>query len=177
MKKRGQMKTSFSAKPKNHSESFHQRQKLHGNFSLSAKRAQMQISFGTIFSIILIIVFIVFAVFGIGKLVNTMQYAKVKSFQKELQENIDSKFYGEYGAVRQEYYLPKKIVKVCFSDDSFENIYFMPFGEFDGGKLDHVDFSKTIPQNSEVLCVNVNEGKLVLYLRKNQGETLITIVG
>ncbi|HPD81633.1 MAG TPA: hypothetical protein PK357_00865 [Candidatus Pacearchaeota archaeon] len=164
--KRAQMQTSF-----------HQRQKLHGNFSLSAKRAQMEISFGTIFSIILIIAFIVFAAFGIGKLVNTMQYAKIKSFQKELQGHIDSKFNGEYGAVRKEYYLPKKIEKVCFSDDSFENIYFMPFGEFKGGKLNHVDFSRTIPQNSETLCINVNEGKLVLYLRKNQGETLVTIVG
>jgi hypothetical protein len=141
------------------------------------KRGQMQISFGTIFSIILIIVFIVFAFFGIGKLVDTMQYAKVKSFQKELQEDINVQWQGEYGAVREEYYLPKKITKVCFSDDSLENIYFIPFGKFDGGKLNHVDFSKTIPPNSEALCVNVIEGELVLYLRKNQGETLVTIVG
>jgi hypothetical protein len=140
------------------------------------RRGQMQISFGTIFSIILIIVFIAFAIFGIGKLMNTMQYAKVKSFQKELQEDINTKFSGEYGSTRVEYYLPKKITKVCFTDDEFENIYFIPFGEFDGGELEHVDFSKTIPPNAEEICANVYEGKLVLYLRKNSGETLVTIV-
>jgi hypothetical protein len=140
------------------------------------KRGQMQMSFGTIFAIILIIFFIAFAVFGIGKLMKTMQYAKVKSFQKELQEDIDARFYGEYGSERVEYFLPKKIEKVCFIEDEFENMYFLPLGEFNGGDLSHVDFSKTIPPNSEEICANVNEGKLVLYLRKNSGETLVTIV-
>jgi hypothetical protein len=142
----------------------------------SETKGQMQISFGTIFSIILIIAFIAFAIFGIGKLIGTMQYAKVESFKKDLQEAIDKQWQGEYGSVRVEYYLPKKITKVCFTEDEFENIYFLPLRSFDGGNLKHVDFSKTIPKNAEEVCANVYEGKLVLYLRKNSGENLITIV-
>jgi hypothetical protein len=106
---------------------------------------------------------------------NTMQYAKVKSFQNELQGDIDALFYGVYGVNTKPYYIPKKIEEICFIEDEFENMYFLPLGEFDGGKLSHVDFSKTIPANSETLCVNVIEGKLVLNLRKNSGETLVTI--
>lgn len=139
------------------------------------KNAQMELSFGTIFSIILIIAFLAFAIFGIGKLMHVAQEAKVLTFKNNLQKAITSKLFGEYGSTRFEGYLPKKITKVCFRDDEFENVYFLPEGKFSGGVLEHLDFSKIIPSNAQEACINVVEGQVVFYLKKNSGETLVTI--
>lgn len=138
------------------------------------KKAQTELSFGTIFSVILIIAFIAFAIFGVVKLINISQEAKVLAFKKDLQTAINERWGGEYGSKRFEGYLPNKITKVCFIDDEFENIYFLPFGKFSGGKLEHLDFSKIIPPNADEFCVNVVEGQVVLYLKKTDGEQLIT---
>jgi hypothetical protein len=139
------------------------------------KRAQMNLSFGVIFSIILIIVFIAFAIFGVAKLMQTVQESKVLAFKNDLQTAIDAKWQGEYGSTKFEGYLPKKITKVCFIDDEFENIYFLPIGKFKGGELKHLDFSKIIPSNAQEVCINAADGKIVFYLKKNSGEQLVTI--
>jgi hypothetical protein len=139
------------------------------------KNAQMEMSFGTIFAVILIIAFIAFAIFGVIKLYDITQKAKVLAFKNDLQKAINDKLYGEYGATKFENYLPNKITKICFRDDEFENFYFLPIGKFDGGLLKYVDFSKTIPTNAQEYCINVVEGYVVFYLKKASGEQLVTI--
>lgn len=136
-------------------------------------KAQMNLSFGVIFSIILIIIFIAFAIFGIMKFISVKQFAQVEQFKRDLQTDIDTQR-GEYGSSEVEYSLPKKISKVCFTEDEFENIYFVP-EDFKGGLLQHVDFLKTIPKNSKELCINTNEGYINLFIKKNIGEILITL--
>lgn len=143
-------------------------------YSKKNKSGQMNLSFGTIFSIILIIVFIAFAIFGIKTFLEAFQFGQSEKFKIDLQADIDTLCEGEYGSVKVEYSIPRKISRVCFVDDEFENIYLVP-SDFGGGFLNHIDFSKTIPRNSNELCINTNKGIISFYIRKNIGENLITI--
>ncbi len=138
-------------------------------------KGQMDFSFGTIFSIILIIAFIAFAIVGISKFMKTQHYAQVETFKRELQTDID-KVWRDTGEHKFEYSLPKKISEVCFREDDDENIYFFPAGTgFNGGKLNHVDFSKTIPAGSTSFCIKTADGEVNLYIKRNFGEQLVTI--
>jgi hypothetical protein len=140
----------------------------------SGKNAQMNMSFGTIFSIILIVVFIAFAIFGIMKFIKTTQFAQVEKFKSDLQADINTMWQSTQGSQKLEYSLPKKITKVCFTDDEFENLYFAP-DDFNGKLMNNIDFAKTIPKNSDELCINAIKGKITLFVQKNYGENLVTI--
>ncbi len=139
-----------------------------------SRKAQMDLSFGTIFSIILIILFIAFAIFGINKFMGVQKLAQVEKFKSDLQTDINNMWKSTQGSQILEYSLPSKITKVCFIDDEFENIYFVP-NDFRGGVLENIDFDKTIPGNINQLCINTNKGKISLTIKKNYGENLITI--
>lgn len=141
------------------------------------KKGQTQISFGVIFSVILIIVFIAFAIFGIGKIMQMNNLIKVKNFEKKLQENIDT-IWKDSGSNEFTYYLPNKIKQVCFIEDDLENMYFEPIGEYDGFKLKNVDIEASISQSISIpkkLCIDNVNGKLSLILKRDYGQTLVTI--
>ncbi len=141
------------------------------------KRGQNEISFGMIFSIILIIIFIAFAIFGINKVFQMNNFIKVKDFKTKLQDNINT-LWHDGGSQEYTYYLPKKIERVCFIDDDVENMYFDPIGEYTGAKLKNVDIEATVSGSTSTpkeLCIKTVNGKLSLTLKKDYGQTLVTI--
>jgi len=91
----------------------------HCNFFTKNHKAQMELSFGMIFSIILIIIFIAFAVYGITKFLEISREAQIKNFLNNLQNDVDNmrSSSGEQ-IINRSYVLPKKITKVCFVNDS-----------------------------------------------------------
>ena len=102
---------------------------------------------------------------------------KVKNFEKKLQENIDT-IWKDSGSNEFTYYLPNKIKQVCFIEDDLENMYFEPIGEYDGFKLKNVDIEASISQSISIpkkLCIDNVNGKLSLILKRDYGQTLVTI--
>lgn len=103
---------------------------------------------------------------------------KVKNFEKTLQENINT-VWKNSGSQEFTYYLPKKIERVCFREDDVENMYFDPIGEYTGFMLKNIDIEATISPsttNPKELCIRNVNGKVTLILKRDYGQTLVTIV-
>jgi hypothetical protein len=142
------------------------------------KKAQNQISFGMIFSIILIIIFIAFAIYAIKIFLDTQRIAQVQSFKNDLQVDIDNMWMGPGGDKEKEYFIPKNIDQVCFIDYEFYNIYFKPEGKYDGKELENIDITNTIRTSTsrpKELCIDTENGKISLLLKKDYNENLVTI--
>ncbi|MBU0894408.1 MAG: hypothetical protein KKF48_04980 [Nanoarchaeota archaeon] len=138
------------------------------------KRGQMKMSFGMIFSIILIIVFIVFAFFAIKKFLELRDTAEIAKFKKELQEDLNRIWQATQASEEISYFLPKKVESVCFRDNDYENLVFLSEKHIPGYALNHIDFSKTITQGNK-FCVSNPDGKIKLTLKKDFGDSLVTI--
>ena len=167
------------------------------SFYLSMKRGQMKLSFGMIFSIILIIIFISFAFFAIQKFLDIQNSVQVGKFGNDFQSNIDKIWKGSQGSEKKEYSLPKKINYVCLIDYSSdekgpnmnfyreleqayyenENLFFYPIGSAQGlnaKEIKHIDLEK-ITENENPFCIENIDGKVNLIIKKDFGETLVTI--
>ncbi len=157
----------------------------------------MKLSFGMIFSIILIIIFISFSFYAIQKFLDIQNSVQVGKFANDFQNNIDKIWKGSQGSEEKEYFLPKKIIYVCFVDYSSEkkgekqdlyneleqlyyeneNMFFYPIGSaqgFDAREIKHIDLEK-ITENENPFCIENIDGKLNLIIKKDFGEVLITI--
>ncbi len=88
---------------------------------LQTKKAQMKLSFGMIFSIILIIIFIAFAFYAILKFLDLQDSIKTAQFSDDLQYDINKMWKSSQGSQPREYLLPSKIKSVCFVEDKYEN--------------------------------------------------------
>jgi hypothetical protein len=140
-------------------------------------KGQMQVAFGTIFSIILIIIFIAFAIYAITKFLDMSKFAKVEAFKDSFQKDIDKMWKSTQGSQVVEYYLPNKIELVCFVDNDLENIYFVP-DDFKGGVLENIDFAKTLSGSKttpKTFCINSVNGKISMTIKKAYNEELVTI--
>ena len=137
----------------------------------------MQISFGMIFSVILIIIFIAFAVYGISKFLGVSRLAQVESFKSDFQGDIDTVWKGSGTSVPVEYSIPNKIKQVCFVNDDYKNMYFVPSDSgYNEVLLKNVDMVKTtsgLPGRK--LCIPTLEGKISMTLKKAYNEILVTI--
>jgi len=164
------------------------------------KRAQLELSFGMIFSILLIIIFFIFAFWAIKKFLSFGDFTEVARFKDSLQENVDKIWRGQQGEWNPPsgYILPKKIKYVCFIDFSVEsrgtnkefyeklqqlnfggdeNMVFYPVGSAEGldsTKINHIDLEK-ISENENPYCIQNVDGKIKLTISKNYGETLVKI--
>jgi len=85
---------------------------------MQKKRAQMQLSFGMIFSIILIIFFVAIAFYAIKVLLNTQNTMNISKFKSDLQNDVDKIWKSSKTSQEIQYLLPSKIKKVCFADFS-----------------------------------------------------------
>ena len=140
------------------------------------KSGQTQISFGTIFSVILIIIFIVFAVYGIGKFLSTVNYGKIEKFKNDFQKDIDDMWKSTGGGQPVEYLLPGKVQEVCFreSEDEFE-MYFEPFKlHYEEENLKHIDIEETLGNSRDFLCISTAEGKISFVIEK--GDTNLVVI-
>ncbi|MBU2053009.1 MAG: hypothetical protein KJ721_02055 [Nanoarchaeota archaeon] len=160
-------------------------------------RAQMQLSFGMIFSIILIIVFIAFAFFAVKKLLGMQDSIKVGQFADKLQSDIDKIWKGSQGSQMETYTLPSKIEFICFVDYSSsrrgpkqsyygelkqvyyegEDMILYPIGSGAGSdsfKILHLNIEK-ITDNENPYCIENKKGKVELIIEKDFGENLVGI--
>jgi hypothetical protein len=142
-------------------------------------RAQMQISFSLIFSIILIIVFIAFAFFGIKKFLEIQNSLKSETLMDELQKDIDDLWKSSSGLQKISYNVPKGTEAFCLEpqipDSEDDNAYFIP-SEYGGRVLEHIDWVKTIEGTSGRLCFEPRYGKITLTLEKDyDGENQVII--
>ena len=139
------------------------------------KRGQLKLSFGMIFSIILIIFFLVFAFFGIKKFLGIQEAISIEQFKSNLQDDIEQGWKSSRVSTEKVYSLPKEITGICFENDEYENMYFVP-REFGGALIDYINWKKTIDPKSERLCFENINGKVKMFLQKDFNETLVTII-
>jgi uncharacterized protein (UPF0333 family) len=143
-------------------------------------KAQMEISFGMIFSILLIIVFIAFAFFGIKKFMEVQNEILGKKFIDDLNTDIEKMWKSSRGSQELTYTLPSKVKSVCFGEKNIEyeddsyNVYYLPEKLFDNGKLNYVNFEKTLKGKDEI-CFEVENRKVSFVISKDYGEDLVTI--
>lgn len=146
---------------------------------MNKKRGQMQMSFGTIFSIILIILFIAFAVYGISKFLGVSNLAKFEKFKSDFQGDINTMWKSTQGSQDLEYIIPNKIEQVCFTDGEFGNMYFLPQNSaYEEAMLEHINITKTIEDSKskpKKLCIDTEDGKVLLTIKKAYNENLVTI--
>ena len=162
------------------------------------KKAQLNLSFGMIFSIILIVVFLAFAFWAIKWFLGFSDCVQGGDFIDAIQNDVDRIWRGQQGiwSPSEGYILPSKIEAVCFVDffsefrggnEEFyddvmqlsggnENMIFYPAGSscVDSVKINNIDLEK-ITENENPYCVENKNGKLKLTISKNYGENLVTI--
>ncbi len=162
------------------------------------KKAQMQISFGMIFSIILIVVFLGFAFYAIKTFISTGNNAKAGIFLDKIEGDIEQilKSSVAVSSKPEEYLLPSFVDFVCFVDfssdskgenrelftelkragDDTKNLVFYPikYTGFESATISHINLEETVNEENP-LCIGARNGKISLILRKDYGEALITI--
>jgi len=143
------------------------------------KKAQMQISFGMIFSVILIILFIAFAVYGISKFLGVSRLAQVESFKSDFQGDINKIWGGSGSSALVEYSIPNKIKQVCFVNDEYENMYFVPLDSaYKRALIKNIDIVKTTAgstSNPKKLCIPTSDGKISMTIKNTYNEKPVTI--
>lgn len=138
------------------------------------KQAQMKISFGMIFSIILIIIFIAFAVWGIGKFLGWSQAGQLKQFSNNLQNDINDLWQGSGGSQEVEYIVSSKTSGICFIKDDYENMYIQIGDKKQFENIEHIDLEKTLRTDNK-LCIPTENGRIYMTLEKKYGDALVTI--
>ncbi len=129
---------------------------------------QMKISFSMIFSVILIIAFIAFAIYSIAKFLSVTRFATIEDFKDKFQNDVNKIWKSQSYNDIEEYSLPKDINQVCFKDDEYENIYFIP-NLYEGEFIKNIDMEKTLSysnENPKSLCINSINGKVKIRMKK-----------
>ena len=161
-----------------------------------SKHAQMQLSFGMIFSIILIIAFLGFAFYAIKTFLAFQNDAKAAKLIDDLQSDVNRIWGSSVSSQPHEYVVPSSADFVCFIDfssgakgenDGFypelekvnygsENLAFYPvkFTGFESKEINHIDIAETTTEENP-LCIKTSNGKVSLSLKKDFGEALVTI--
>ena len=160
------------------------------------RRGQLEISFGMIFSILLVIFFLAVAFFGIREFLTLQDSAKTGKFLSDFNSDIDRIWKSAQSSQQQEYFLPTRISKVCFTDFNAgksgpssnlydemkinyfgdENMFFYPAGtlEIKSSVIKNIDIGKTT-QSENPFCINSANAKVKIRLGKDISETLVTI--
>lgn len=139
-----------------------------------SKKAEVKMSFGMIFSIILIIIFISFSFYAIKKFLDVQQSVQVAQFMDGLQSDVDKIWKASQGSQIVEYPLPKKITAVCFVNSEYENIAFESDEYIEGTVIKNIDV-EAISGVRNQYCIETKDGKIKLTLKKTYGEALVTI--
>lgn len=161
------------------------------------KKAQLKLSFGMIFSIILIIIFVSFAFYAVQKFIGVQNSVQVGKFASDFQNDIDKIWRGSQGNQEKEYSLPEKISFVCFTDYSSnekgekeefydelelvyfenENLFFYPVGSAEGlnaREMRHINLTKTT-KTENPFCAENKNGRVSFTIQKDFNEALVTI--
>jgi len=132
-------------------------------------KAQLELSFGMIFSIILIIVFIVFAGYAIMKIIRLQENVSTLKFVNDLQNDVNSMWQANTaGSQGYTYKLPVKVEQVCIDENS--EISFLPFGVGENAedtKIEHLS-------NQEKFCIETT-GEIKIRISKGKYDSLVSI--
>lgn len=140
------------------------------------RKAQMQLSFGMIFTIILIAIFIAFAIFGIKTFLASQQTIQLNQFISALQEDVNDAYNSALSNRTESYNLPKTIEQVCFEDSSSSNLFLIGEDSYFQKTIKNIDIVKTVEgQKDNKLCVEVKSGKISLVIEKRFGESSVII--
>ena len=138
------------------------------------KRGQLEMSFGTIFSILLIIIFIAFAFYAITKFITLQSDVKNGQFSNDLQTNVNTVWQSAQATQPETYSLPSSINKVCFINSQSGNlIMYGKNGPEQSYNINNLNIS-AMTQNGDS-CFNVTSGQLKITLQKNFGNSLVTV--
>ncbi len=160
-------------------------------------KAQIKLSFGMIFSIILIITFLSFGFWVIYKFVGLMNEVKSADFVNDLQTDIDRIWKSSFGSNPGEYSVPAGVKKVCFIDffnagkgkdknlynelnmvnNGDENMVFYPTESsgISAFEIKHLDIAN-ITSNENPYCIDVKKGKVQILLKISSGESLVRVL-
>lgn len=141
---------------------------------LQNQKAQTEISFGMIFSIILVIVFIVFAIYGVTKFLNLQKCVQTQSFFNNLQKDVDKLWYGG-GSQTFNYTLPPKVGLICFKTDGNVELRDINGGLAQLSGATCVKFKKINNINTKEFCVKKINGKFTIKMTKSPTESLVTL--
>ena len=164
--------------------------------NIKKKSGQMQISFAMIFSIILITIFLGFAFYAIKVFLKTGDSAKAAKFIDEFQGDIDRIWKSEVSSETIEYTVPSYVDLICFIDFSANangkneklyaeinnsidylnsNFVFYPinYNGYESAKITHLNIQKTTAMENP-LCIQTNNNKVSVNLKKDYGENYIT---
>ncbi len=142
----------------------------------SDKKAQMQISFGMIFSIILIIAFIAFAIFAIQKFLAFQRDVQINQLIEKIKGDVNVAWKSQRSQELKNYSLPSNIVEICFLDDEFGNMILQTKTIYHRKNIPYLDIPKMIQQTSNgKLCFESVNGKVSMKIKKEFGENLVSI--
>lgn len=157
----------------------------------------MKLSLGMIFAIILMVAFIAFAFYAIQKFFGIQKNIEAGRFVNDFQNDIDRMWRSSQGAEEIEYFVPKKVEKVCVIDyssvlkgkdkeigrelkqvyDNEQNLFFYPLGSaesLDAVKIKHFDIDMvTLDENPK--CFDSFDGKINLTIKKDFENPLVII--
>lgn len=142
------------------------------------KKAQMNLSFGMIFSILLIIFFLSFAFFGIKKLITIQQDTQIKLFIKDLQEDVDKLWTSNSGSNKLSYVLPQKVEKVCFVNEEENLEIYIKKSLIPESRetINHIDMEETlILYGEDEICLNNSNNKISFYIEKAYGDNFVVL--
>lgn len=139
------------------------------------RRAQIHISFGMIFSVIMIIVFIGFAIFAIQKFLGVQKSIQINQFYDNLQTDINAVWNSAQSSQAKSYNVPSSIGKICFINSQSGNmITYDESGRPTGSSnIENIDIVTIATSGSP--CFENTDGKINLVLRKGFNETLVMI--
>lgn len=155
------------------------------------KRAQIDLSFGFIFSVILIIFFLAFAIYAIMNFLEMKSKMEAERFLDNLQNDVNSFWKANQGIDEFSYVLPKKIKEVCFiytdapekgSKASIyeelkmyagkeDNLLFYPIGSSQltrSSKIERINLYEMTGQENP-LCFQNKNGRVTLVLEQEYG--------
>lgn len=157
------------------------------------KKAQMEISFGFIFAIIVIAAIIAVAVYVIIHFLNLSKCSQTGLFYSDLQGEIDKAWAGSMTSKQFSGTLPSNLKSVCFgslksnpiSDFIAEqnelkkfqnldkNVFLYPntkacSAQLSNYKLEHIKVDR-------FFCVPVSSGKVSIKISKNETDALVTL--
>ena len=138
------------------------------------RRGQMEISFGMIFSVILVIFFLAFGFYAITKFIEMQQSVQVENFLGNFQTDVNTMWKSLQGSQTKTYVLPKKISSVCFRNDEYVNLEFVSSEIIPGKFIENIDIEK-ITQEENPFCIANTDGKIILIISKDYGETLVSV--
>lgn len=157
------------------------------------KSAQLQLSFGMMFSILIIIATVGVSIYFITKVMNAQECTKLQLFKDDLQNTIDKMWRSPFGQDDFSSSIPGGIKKVCIGIppnliggtyakvleeievyvDEGENLFFYPPKEacnanFASAKLNHI-------KESNFQCFDSIKGQVSFKIIKKDLDPLVTI--